>query len=174
MMNKMKHSQSGFTLIELLLYAGIVAIMTTAISGLLALSLQARVKNQVVESVESGAAIAMNDMLGTIRNGDGVTLTTDGNGDAIVTIATTNGGTNPIIFQLNSGVLTKKIGSAAAVAITSSNIALDNFAASDATPTGETAQSISLSFDVQYVNQNPRQEYHYSSSYSGFAQMNTP
>ncbi len=174
MINKMKHSQAGFTLIELLLYAGIVAIMTTAISGLLALSLQARVKNQVVESVESGSTIAMDSMLAAIRNSDGVTLTTDGNGDAIVTLAETVAGVHPTVFQLSAGVLTKKEGSSAAVPVTSSNIVIDHFTATDTTPSGETMQVISLGFDVRYNNQSPRQEYQYAATYNGTAQLNTP
>lgn len=175
-MNSMHHhtSQSGFTLVEILLYAGIVAIMTTAVSGMLALSLQARVKNQVIESVESGSAIVLDDIATTIRNSDSVGLTTDGNGDAVITVDVFDAAKDPTVYQLNSGVMTKKEGAGAAVDISSSNILLDNFTATNETPAGETGEIITFSFLAQYNGGSTRQEFQYDKSFTSAAQIMTP
>ncbi len=167
-------SQAGFTLVEILLYAGIVALMTTAISGMLALSLQARVKNQVIESVESGAAIVIDDITKTIRNSESTVLTTDAQSNAIMTIDVFDAAKDPTIYQLQSGVMTKKEGASAAIQISSSNIRLDDFIATDQTPAGELAQVISFSFLAQYNGDSTRQEFQYDADFTAAAQATTP
>ncbi len=174
MMNDMRDAKKGFTLVEILLYAGIVAIMTTAISGMLGLSLQARVKNQVIESVESGSAIVLDDIATTIRNSDSVGLTTDGNGDAILTIDVFDAAKDPTIYQLSTGIMTKKEGAGTAIPISSSNILLDDFTATNQTPNGETGQIITFSFSSRYQSASSRPEFQYDKSFTSAAQITTP
>ncbi len=174
MITKKHYNTDGFTLVEILLYAAIVAIMTTAIAGMLALSLQARVKNQVIESVESGAAIVLSDITTAIQNSQAVSLSTDGNGDAIVTVDVFDAAKDPTIYQLDGGVMTKKEGAASPVDISSSNIALDQFAVTDNTPVGETMQALSFSFDAAYAAASSRQEFQYNAHYQSTAQVLTP
>lgn len=174
MITKEHYNTDGFTLVEILLYAAIVAIMTTAIAGMLALSLQARVKNQVIESVESGAAIVLSDITTAIQNSQAVSLSIDGNGDAIVTVDVFDAAKDPTIYQLDGGVMTKKEGAASPVDISSSNIVLDQFTATDNTPAGETMQVISFGFDAAYLSASSRQEFHYHAPYQSTAYILTP
>lgn len=174
MINKEYYNTDGFTLVEILLYAAIVAIMTSAIAGMLMLSLQARIKNQVIESVESGAAIVLSDITTTIQNSEGTSLSTDGNGNAVLTVNVFDTAKDPTIYQLNAGVMTKKEGATSPVDISSSNIRIDQFTATDNTPVGETIQVLSFSFNAAYAAASSRQEFQYNGHYQSTAQAFTP
>ena len=65
-------SSRGFTLIELLLYVSLAAIMLLAVSVILSILLQTRVKNQTIAVVEQEGRAAIQAMTQSIRNAQSI------------------------------------------------------------------------------------------------------
>lgn len=169
------HAPRGFTLIELMLYAGLVAIMTSAIAALLVIALQSRARHQVIEVVESTGAIVMDDITTTVRNADAVTVGVDGDANPQITITTFDLAATPVVYTaLASGTVTKKVGSDAAVPLSPDLVDITDFTAAIESSSAETQKLLNVQFRAGFDDATNRAEYGYNREFSGAALIRTP
>ena len=69
--------KKSFTLIELLLYVSIVGAIIFSVAGFLSLSMQSRVKNQIISEVEQQGVQVMQSLTQTIRNASIISIPYD-------------------------------------------------------------------------------------------------
>lgn len=156
---------SGFTLIELLLYVTIVGTLLIGVSVFFALSADARIKNQTINQVDQQGTFAMDVIAHTIRNGTAITSPAAGATGSSLTLTVPTGSLSPTIFDLSGGVLRIKEGTGTAVSLTSSLMSVSNLTIKNLTRSG-TPGIVQVSFTINRVNPNNKNEYDYSKTFT--------
>jgi prepilin-type N-terminal cleavage/methylation domain-containing protein len=158
-------SQTGYTLIELLLYMAIVGILLSAVSAFFGVTADARIKNQSVNEVNSQGTYALDYMAQTIRNASSITSPAAAGTDTQLTLVVPTSSLSPTVFNLSSGVLQVKEGTAAAVALTSSRVQVTSMTIKNLTRSGTTG-CVQISLTIARVNANNRNEYDYTRTFT--------
>lgn len=158
-------SQNGFTLIELLLYVSILAVILLTVSGFLFVILQSQAKNQTIAEVEQQGAFIMQLVTQSTRNATAINSPADGASAATLSINTTTAANNPTVFDLASGVLRVKEGSAAVVPLTNSRVTVSNLTFTNL------EGAIRIQFTLAAVNPGGRNEFNYSQNFYGSAEV---
>ena len=163
-------NQKGFTLIETLLYISIAAVIMIAMSTLLTIALQSRVKNQTIAEVEQVGSRALNLITQTIRNSEGINLPTKGASATTLSVDVLEPANDPTVFDLFGSTLQITEGVNSAVALSADNVAISslvfkNFARAN------TSDLIQVQFTVAYKNPENRQEYDYAKTFTASASV---
>lgn len=166
----MKIYQKGFTLIELLLYISIASIIVFTTASLLRFSLESRVKNQTIAEVEQEGAQVMALITQTIRNGTAINSPTIGTSDTSLSVAVVTGANSPTVFDLSSGRIRVKEGTGATTNLTSSKVTVSNLNFQNLSRTG-TPNTIRISFTITYTNSSGRNEYDFTKTFYGSANL---
>ena len=160
----------GFTLIELLLYVSIVGTLLIAVTGFLALSTEARVKNQSISEVNQQGIAVMNMMMQAIRNSTGVTLPATGATGSVLTVTMPTAGISPTVFDLNGSTLQIKEGTGSTIPLTNNKVQVAAFTVKNLTRTGGYA-NIQISLTLARVNTSNRNEYDFQKTFVNSAEV---
>lgn len=169
-MSNLKNNCRGFTLIELLLYTVIAAGLLLAITAMIALLTQSRVKNQTINTVEQQGAQILQIISQEIRNSTTVVSPTNGVGGAVLQLQDISG--QNITFDTSSNTLREtKLGQT--VSLSSNNLIISDLQFLNLTP-DTTHNSIKITFTLSYNNLAGRTEYNYSQTFYGTATLRQP
>jgi prepilin-type N-terminal cleavage/methylation domain-containing protein len=162
--------QAGFTLIELLLYVAIIGVLLTAIMAFFGLTTGARVKNQSISEVNQQGVSAMDQMLQTIRNATSVTTPTTGTSGSTITVVVPTASLSPTTYSLSGTTLQIVEGTGSAVPLTNSKVQISNLTFKSL---GRSAANtdVQVSFTVTRTNTAGRNEYDYSKTFTGTAEV---
>lgn len=157
-------NQKGFSLIEMLLYVGITATVLLGASMMFGILTDAGVKNQSINEVEQqGMFVA--DVIGrSIDNATAVNTPSTGSTGSTLSLQTVDSGTNPTVFDVNSGVLRISEGGGSAVNLTNSLIEVTAFSVENVSHAG-TSGSVRVSLTLSRINPSGRNEYDYTKTF---------
>jgi len=162
--------QQGYTLIELLLYIAILGILLPSVVAFMGLAVDVRVKNQSIAEVDSQGMAAMDYITQTIRNASSISAPSAAASGSSLTLIVPTGTLSPTVFSLNGTALQVKEGSAAAIALTSSDITISNLTFTNLSRSG-TNGIVQISFTVSRTNPGGRNEYDYSKTFITSAEV---
>lgn len=166
----MDKQAKGFTLIELLLYVALVSIMLLVLGAFLSLILQSRVKSQAILEVESQGAEIISRTTQTIRNSTVINSPSIGTTASSVSLGETDGAKNPTVFDLSSGIIRIKEGSAANINLNNSRITASALTFKNLSRTG-TPGIVTFQFTLSFNNSSGRNEYTYTKTFYGSAAL---
>jgi Tfp pilus assembly protein PilW len=169
-MRRTLRTKKGFTLVELLLYVALTTIMVGTTSVFLFITLQVRVKNQVITEVEQQGQQAMQRITQVIRNATDITTPAQGVSGASATLVVVPAGNSPTIFDLSAGALRIKEGAGAAVVLTNARVTAS---ALNFTNLSRSASShdIRVQFTLTAVNSSGRSEYDFTKTFTTTAHV---
>jgi len=162
---KTKQPQTGYTLIELLLYVSMIGILLGGVTTFFATAVEARVKNQSISEVNDQGVYIMELMTQTIRNATDVTVPAVGATGSSLTLTVPTGSLSPTVFSLNGSTLQIKEGTAAAVPITNSKVAITALTFKNLSRSG-TQGIIQINMTLERVNTTGRNEYEYERTFT--------
>lgn len=169
MMRATSHA-GGFTLIELLLYIGLTSIMVATISTFVFLTLQVRIKNQVINEVEQQGQQAMQRITQVIRNASSISNPAQGTSGASATLTVLPAGNSPTVFDLNSGALRITQGAGSPVALTNARVTVSGLTFTN-TSRNVTSRDLRIVFTLSAVNASGRNEYDFSKTFTSTAHV---
>jgi len=172
-MNYPTHHNSGFTIIELLLYVAISSIILLVTSLFLSTLLEARVKNQIIAEVEQQGVQVMQIITQTIRNAELVNSPANGASGSSLSLNTSLASTTPSIFDLSAGVVRIKENGNSVINLTNSKVSVSNLSFYNLSRPG-TPGVIKISFTISAINNSNRNEYSFSSLFTGSASLRQP
>jgi len=168
--SNLKNNRRGFTLIELLLYTVIAAGLLLAITAMIALLTQSRVKNQTINMVEQQGAQILQLLSQEIRNSVVVISPTNESGGTTLQLQDFSG--QNITFDISSNTLREtKLGQT--VTLSSNSLLVSDLQFLNLTP-DNTHNSIKINFTLSYNNIAGRTEYNYSQTFYGTATLRQP
>lgn len=162
--------KQGFTLIELLLYVAIAGVIMLAISVLLGMLLQSRIKNQTVAEVEQQGLAVMQLITQTARNAEAITSPAVGTSSAALTLDVVTVVNDPTIFDLASGVIRSQEGTGAVVSLTNSRVTASALTFQNLSRPG-TPGTIRVQFTLTHGNPSGRNEYDFNKTFYGTASL---
>lgn len=170
---KIQKTQSGFTLIELLLYVSISAVLLLVISVFLSSLVQSRIKNQTVAEVEQQGLQVMQIITQTARNAEAITLPAQGVSASSLTLDVITAASDPIVFDLSSGVIRITEGAGSAIVLTNSRIVASALTFQNLSR-ASTPGTIRIQFTLTHVNPEERNEYSFTKTFIGSATLRQP
>lgn len=160
----------GFTLIELLLYISIASIIVFTTASLLRFTLESRVKNQTIAEVEQQGSQVMQLITQTIRLAKAINSPTLGNSASSLSLEVEDEASNPTVFDLSTGAIRIKEGIGIAVNLTSSKVSVSNLNFQNLSR-ANTPNTIKVSFTITYINSSGRNEYDFTKTFYGSANL---
>lgn len=165
--------QSGFTLVEVLLYVTISGFLLLSTSLFLSTLLESRIKNQTIAEVEEQGIGALQIMTQAIRNADTINAPASGASASTLSVNTIVAGNNPTVFDLSSGALHIKEGSASAIALTNARVVVSALTFQNLSRAA-TPGTMRIQFTVTAVNPSGRSEYSFSKTFIASATLRQP
>jgi len=164
----------GFTLIEMILYIAIVSIFLGGVVQLSWNSIYGRVKAQVMEHVNYAARFAGKRIMYEIRNASGINTVSVNS----LCLASIDSARNPTRIYLSGGAIRIGWGGGSAtcstttndVLLTGSNVVVSNVVFTNLT-NGAFSKHIQFTYTVSSSATSGRQEYVWSQSYEGSAEL---
>lgn len=170
MFRRQTSSLPGFTLLELLLYVGVIAFMLLAMSVLLSLSIQSRVKQQAIAEVEQQGAAMVSTISQVIRNASDVTSPLAGATSTSLSVTVSTASASPTAFDVSSAVLRMTEGSAAPVALHNARVSVSNVVFQNVSR-ASTSGIVRMSFTVSATSTSGRSEYQFSKTFYASAAL---
>lgn len=143
--------RAGFTLIETLLYVALAALILFTVVSFMITLLEARVKNQAIETVNREGSQVMAFITQTARNAISINAPTPGNDAASLSLTTGVAGNDPTVFSLSSGAILMTQGAHAAVPLTSSLVVVSNLQFRNLSKPS-TPGNVDVSFTVEHTH----------------------
>jgi len=162
-----KRSWGGFSLIEILLYLAIAILVISTVSIFVYLTLQARVRSQVIAEVEQQGTQVMQIISQSIRNAQTVNFPGQGNTGAYLELKVPSPN-DPTIFDLSSGAIRIKEGSGTVTPLTSSQVS------ASALTFRNLSKAVRIQFTLTYSSSSPQATYSFSKTFYGSAMVRTP
>lgn len=160
----------GFTLIELLLYTVIAACLLLAITVMIALLTQSRVKNRTISSVEQQGTQILQILNQEIRNSAVIIFPTNGNSGNTLQLQDFSG--KNTTFDVVNGTLRETILNQT-IPLSSNHLIVSDLQFTNLTP-NNLQNSIKIKFTLNYNNVANRTEYNYSQTFYGTATLRQP
>lgn len=160
----------GYTLIELLLYIAVVGLLLGGLMTFFVMAGSVRVKSQSVMEVDQQGLFVIDTVTQAIRSADSVSAPVNGTSGTSLTLASTTPALNPTTVSLSGTAIHLKEGTAAALPLTNSRVAVTNFSIKNLGRSG-TPGSIQISFTLSTVNNSGRSEYGYSKNFIATASV---
>lgn len=148
-----------------MLYVAIVGSLLIAVSSFMALSLDARVKNQTIAEIDQQGAAATDYIAQTLRNASAITSPTSGGSGASLTITVPTPSLSPTVFSVTGGVLYVTEGANPAAALTNSKVSVSNLTFKNLTRSG-TSGIVQVSFTLSRQNPGGKNEYDYQKAFT--------
>ncbi len=162
--------QKSFSLIEILLYISMVSIIILAVSTLLAMILNARIKTETMLEVESQGQFLVETITKSINEAQSVNLPAATTGDSL-SLATNDVNTTPTVYALSSGALTIAEGALPNEKLTNSKITVSNLNFTNTQNAGSTSGAIQVNFTISFNNTSNRNEYDYQKTFQTTASI---
>lgn len=160
----------GFTLIELLLYTVIAVCLLLAITVMIALLTQSRVKNRTISSVEQQGTQILQILNQEIRNSAVIIFPTNGNSSNTLQLQDFSG--KNTTFDVVNGTLRETILNQT-IPLSSNHLIVSDLQFTNLTP-NNLQNSIKIKFTLNYNNVANRTEYNYSQTFYGTATLRQP
>lgn len=154
----------GFTLVELLLYVALTTIMVGTISAFLFMTLQVRVKSQVISEVEQQGQQAVQRIAQVIRNATDITTPVQGASGSSVTLTVTPSGSSPTVFDLVAGTLRITEGTGSPTALTNDRVTASALTFSNLSRSAS-SHDLRIQFTLTAVNSSGRNEYDFTKTF---------
>jgi type II secretory pathway pseudopilin PulG len=173
---KNKNHIFGFTLVEVLLYVAIIGIVFFSVSIFISLTVESRIKSQVIAEVEQVGTQTMLLIEQTIRNSVGVSAPTNGSqlfctSENPCSLLMSDVLKNPTLFTTWFPVIWMKEGNNGYQHLTGDKIRVSNFSFYNLSKTG-TPGIIRIQFTLSYNTEvTGRFEYNYSKTFYGSASL---
>lgn len=168
--HKSPRQAKGFTLIELILYTAMVSVVILSTSAFLQLIFASRAKSQTIAEVEQQGLQAMQLITQTVRNSTLINSPTEGNNSSSLSLTVLDSTKNPTVFDLSSGQVRITEGASSAVNLTSSQVLASSLTFQNLSYTG-TPNTIRIQFTLTYINPEGRNEYNFSKTIYGSANI---
>ncbi len=168
--NSPKKLHTAFGLIEIILSLAIISVVITSLGLLFSLSIQARVKNQVIKEVNGQAEQLLWLMTHTIRNGTSINSPLIATSGTSLSVGTLDPNTNPTIFAVTNGAMTITEGGSDPVTLTNSLVKVSNFIILNNSLL-ETPGSIRIQFVLEQSDTSGRAEYEFRQTYYASASL---
>jgi len=165
-----RKSGAGFTLVELLLYIALTTVMIATVSGYIYLTLQARVKGQVIAEVEQQGIQAIQNMTQIIRNATGVNSPALGASGSSTSVTVLNFSNSPTVFNVVAGVFRITEGAKTPVPLTNDRVTVSAFTVTNVSQS-TSSNTLRLQFTLTAVNPNGRSEYSYAKTFTTTADL---
>lgn len=160
----------GFTLVELLLYIALTTIMVGTTSVFLFLTLQVRIKNQIINEVEQQGQQAMQRITQVVRNAVTLTSPSIGASGSSVTLTVTPPGNSSTVFDLSAGVLRIAEGAGSPVALTNARVTASALTFTN-TSRSAASEDLRVQFTLTSVNSSGRNEYDFTKTFTTTAHV---
>lgn len=169
-LNKNLWSRNGFTLIETLLYLVIVATILGIIAAFFFLMHSIEIKSEIVNEVEYQGSYAMENILYSIRNSEGIVSpgTALSSGTLVLDAYDTNN--DPTIIELENNKIKITEGGNPSNFLTSNLVAVSGLSFQNLSYS-LTPGIIKVEFTVSYINNSGRNEYDYQKTFYGSASL---
>ncbi|HSD55622.1 MAG TPA: hypothetical protein VLA92_00555, partial [Candidatus Saccharimonadales bacterium] len=118
-----------------------------------------------ITEVEQQGSFVADHITQIIRNADSITTPAAGASTASLTLAVPTTSLSPTIFDLSSGVVRVKEGTAAVVPLTSDKVEVSNVTFTNLTR-ASTPGIVQVKFTVSRVNPNSKNEYDYQKTFT--------
>lgn len=169
-MRSQNKRKGAFSLVETLLYIAIVSTVIVALTSFLSVNQVTSARNQTVNEVEQQGAQTLQLITQTIRNATSVTGPVVGTPGSTLTLVVTDSAKSPTIFDLSSGAIRIKEGTGTAFNVTSNKISVTSLTFTNLKP-GTQKDSIKIQFTLSYINPGSKQEFNYSQTFYGTADI---
>lgn len=164
-MNMHAKHQSGFTLIELLLYVTIVGSLLIVVSLFFAMTVDARLKHQSITEVDQQGTLIMEEITRTIRLADTVAAPSFGATTQSLELTMPTPTVNPTRFELNSGTLQIREGTANPIPLSNDKVVISNLNFRNLSREG-TPGLLQISFTLARVNPSDRTTFSYEKTFT--------
>lgn len=156
-----KERKSGFTLIEAVVYLAIVSVVLVAVIGFSQRIISAYTKSKTIQEVQQGARFALGRIAQDIRSCQSINA--DSTVDYLHLDALSD--SDDIYYQITDGQLMRSIGTASAVAVTSSNLEVQDLTVIEMANT-VISPSYQIEFSLKYNNSNNLPEYDWQQDFT--------
>ena len=156
-----KNQMRGFTLIELILYIALLSALLLALSGFYGLVLRGRAKAQSIAEVEQSGSQIVQIITQTVRNSTAINSPGIGTSASSLSVNVVNVSQSPTVFDLATGIVRIKEGTAATVDLSNSRVVVSNLTFSNLSR-ASTHGIISFSFTISRNNASGRNELDYT------------
>jgi Tfp pilus assembly protein PilW len=171
-MNKLSYkSVKGLTLVEMLLYVAISSVILLSLSLFLVFLLGQRVKNQTIADVNQQGLQVMQLITQSIRNARSIDTPAIGSVSDTLSMTMPDGLLSPTVFDISNGTVRIREGAGAIVPLTNSHIVVSGLLFENISSTSTTERVVRVSFTIDHVNNNGRNENSFSKSFSGSATL---
>ena len=167
---KKYNNQQGVTIVEILLYMSILSIIIVALSAFLHLSLQSRIKGQIIGDVEQSSIQSLDIILDNIRAAKTITLPTRGNNSSSLNL-TMPGVSQTVDFRLNAGKIEMQQNGGGYNAITINKLNITSLVFSNTTTSVGGLGSAKVTFRSDNINNSGRNEYNFGKNFQGSASL---
>ncbi len=145
--------KKAFTLIETIVYISIVGVIIVAASTLAINVFQSYEKNSNYQNIQNNSRFILNRITDEIESAEAINLADSifDQDNGKLSLQTNSAQTNPTIFQIESGILTIKQGTAESIPLTNTDITISqlNFQNLSAPKTSGT---IKITITLNYLN----------------------
>jgi len=168
--NQILKGRRGFTLLEIILYVGISSTILLLAVLFFSSIFSSRIKSQTITDLDEQGLQVMQVILQTIRNAEGINSPVPGNSSSVLSLDALDPADDPTIIDVFGGEIKIKEGVASAVALTNSKVIVSELRFENFSRT-LTPGSISVSFSLDYINPENKNELDYSSNFYGSASL---
>lgn len=160
----------GYTLLELLLYISLYSIIMLSIMGLLFTLLEVRIKSRTEAEVDQQGVQIIQLITQAIRNADNINSPTAGTSSALLSLDMPGTNLDPTVFDLSSGAIRIAETNGTPVNLSNSLVTVSNLTFTNLSRS-QTPGNVRIEFTVTYVNNEGRNEYDYSKTFTADASL---
>ncbi|MFH1712098.1 MAG: type II secretion system protein [Patescibacteria group bacterium] len=157
--------KNGFTLVETMIYVSIIAVFLVSVVFFALEIVQTSQRARIQLEVDQNIRFAMERMVREIRAADDVNTgsSTFGSHPGVLSIANDSLALDPTVFDVSSGALRLKYGSASALELTSDDVVVTNLVFTDFSRSNRT-KNIRISMTIEYIKADAGKIYDVSST----------
>ena len=155
----------------MILYVAISSVVLLSLSLFLTSLLGSRVKSQSISDVNDQGLQVMQMITHTIRNARSIDFPVIGATSTSLSVTVTDPLLSPTVFDIASGTIRIKEGSNAPISLTNSHVAVSSFIFQNISSLSSLDRIVRVSFTVDHINNNNRNENSFTKSFSGSATL---
>lgn len=157
-------NERGFTLIETLLYFGLLAIILAIIAATIASVASDKIKLEMIQEVNQNARMVMQTVTKNVNNAASISSPSDGNQSSTLTLAMPDAGEDPIVIDLDNGMVRISVDGDTPVPLTTNEVSVTELVFSNITPTNGSG-SVRVEMTIGSSSTSNRQEYQISETF---------
>lgn len=161
--NNIHSRSSGFSLIEILLYMALIALIGVSVSQSANGVLSSKLRKEVRATVRQEADYISKVLIESTFLASGINTPASGS-DTTLSLSSTVGSLNPMVFAISGNNLTLSKGGGGAVQVNSDKVVIESFKLTNYTGASGPG-NIEIEFDIRYNDTSGNQEATYSESF---------